>query len=118
MKKIKLSSLILLAILSVYIIEHNISVYNTTFYQGKDGGFFFRIESIVFLSTLLFFIMSSNRKLLKALFGFIIGLISSVISYFLWFNLFSDNGLSFHIISLIIVFATHFSIEYFENKKK
>jgi len=110
-KNIKLIVLILLTAIVVYIIDYKITAHDLDYYYGKDDGFFRRIESICLLSSLFFGVMTKRTWWIQSLIGFIVGILSSIVSYFLWYYLFDDNGLSFHIISCLLSILTFFLIQ-------
>ena len=77
--------MLLLCIIMVVVIlyiDKGISNYDMKFYQGKDNGYFKRIESVVLFSSVFFFIVPRQFRLLQLLKGFFIGIASVIISYF------------------------------------
>lgn len=55
------------------------------FYYGKDDGVIVRVESIIILSGLYFLVLSRQKRILNLLKGFLIGLISTIMTWFLIF---------------------------------
>jgi hypothetical protein len=91
--------LIIMTVVIIYI-DNGIKSYDMKFYLGKDNGYFKRVESIILFSTLFFFIVPRQFSLLQLVKGFITGIASVIISYFLIFALYRpDEGLIFHIFS-------------------
>ena len=98
--------------LVVMLIDYNIKSHNMAFYSGKDNGFFVRIISICLLSAFFYGIMAEKNRLLLLVIGFLAGLLSSIISYGIWFFYLVDYGLSFHIIACIL-FVLIFRVIYY-----
>jgi hypothetical protein len=102
--------LLLCTIMTIVIIyiDNGINSYDMKFYQGKDNGYFKRMESIILFSALFFFIVPRQFKLLQLVKGFITGIASVIIAYFLIsFVLYrSDKGLIFHVFSSLACVIT------------
>jgi drug/metabolite transporter (DMT)-like permease len=119
-RKIKLIVFLIIASAVIFYLNKRIAVYDMRFYSGKDNGFVVRIESICMLSTLFFFMMCKQKRILNSILGFVIGIISSVVCYFVAF-IFIDNsntGLLFHILSCLYFVMVFFLIERRRNKKQ
>ena len=68
-------------ILVSFYIKSQIDAFNMDYYYGKDNGAFVQSESIVIFSFLFFVLISRKNIILRGLLGFVIGIISSIISY-------------------------------------
>ena len=76
------------------------------FYSGKDaGGIGSRILSVCILSALFFLIIAKKNKFVSLIIGFSIGVVSCIISFFLYRDPFYEQGLSFHVLACILVMA-------------
>jgi high-affinity Fe2+/Pb2+ permease len=97
--------------------------YDMRFYTGKDDGYLVRIESICLFSTILFYCLGRKSWLLNIIIGFVVGLIASVIAYFLIsFIYMKDTGLVFHITACLIfivifLFSEHSGRRISQNDK-
>ena len=112
-KKIKIILMLLLVFCVVLVIDNRIYTQDLRFYQGKDNGFSARLISVCLLSALFYSVLTENHKVKMFVFGFVIGLVASISSYFIWFFFFDDYGLSFHVIA-----CTLFIILYFFNESR
>jgi hypothetical protein len=110
--KPKLCALITSIIFIIIYLEFKINT-DLSFHQGKDEGFFIRIESIIILSTIFYFIMAKEKRFLMLLLGFLIGLASVIISYLICLLIvdFRYSGFIFHILSTLIYIRSFFLIE-------
>jgi len=122
---IKIISLIVLSSCVIYYLSNRISAYDLRFYQGKDDGYSMRFYSVVILSTIFFGIVSRKNKLRQIIFGFLVGIITCIISYLFCLNfLYIENysGVTFHIVATIMFIVIFFVFEKFNigygNKKK
>ena len=90
----------------IFYINKGINEYDMRFYQGKDNGYFKRIESIILFSSLFFFIVPRQFRPLRLITGFIIGVAAVVVSYILisgvLHRLLEDDGLVFHVFSTFL----------------
>lgn len=118
MSKIRLVVLVILIIVMsiiIYYINGRISAYDLRFYSGKDDGAFVRLESIVIMSSFFYLFMSKKYRIIQFIGGFFIGLLSGIIGYILvgllLYRVFSDFGLTFHILGCIIFMVIFFLIE-------
>ena len=111
--------IVLITIVIIYI-QWNISTGNPNFHYGKDGGIFRMLESILFLGSTFFIVMSNTKRILFLFLGFLISLISSIIVYLLLsgiivylvpdFKSLYENVL-FHVISCVLFITLFFYIE-------
>ncbi|MGV3460911.1 MAG: hypothetical protein ACO1N9_10715 [Flavobacterium sp.] len=111
---LKLSVFTIITILVIIFIEDIVVALGLRFYQSKDNGAFRRFESVLALITLFLLLMSERRWLLAIPAGFVAGIISSILGFFLlalfsFFEINPDFEISFHIFSCLI-FMTAFYI--------
>lgn len=99
----------------VYYIDHGVRSHDLRFYYGKDTGYFIRIESIVILNTIFFFLMGFEKKkqiINCIILGFIGGVIGLFLSVFCYLLVPSDYyGLTFHETSLLFSFSSYFILK-------
>lgn len=99
----------------VYFIDHGVRSHDLRFYYGKDTGYFIRIESIVILNTIFFFLMGFEKKkqiINCIILGFIGGVIGLFLSFFSYLLVPSDYyGLTFHVTSLLFSFSSYFILK-------
>ena len=57
--------------------------------------------------------MGRRKKGLLSVIGVFVGILSIIVSYFIWFTLFEDGGLSFHIIAVALVVLQFMLFRYF-----
>jgi hypothetical protein len=110
--KLKFGILIAIVISIIIYLEFKINS-NLSFHQGKDQGFFIRIESICFLSTIFYFLMTRKKRFIMTFLGFFIGLFSVIISYLICLLIidFRYSGFIFHLLSSLIYIGNFFWIE-------
>jgi len=89
-------------------------VYNVNYYKaswpfnsflhhhyGKDDGITRQVESVCLLSALYYFVLANRRKLFFLLLGFVVGLLSIILSVRVSYSL-MDNILYCHILACIL----------------
>ncbi|OJX36850.1 MAG: hypothetical protein BGO87_13785 [Flavobacteriia bacterium 40-80] len=101
---IKMLCFYLIYAIVIYVINRAINNYNMQFYKGKDDGFFVRIESILIFSIIFFALTPQKLFFSNFILGFFYGLLCVIIGYFIWFKLFDDDGISFHVLSSVFIF--------------
>lgn len=82
-RKIKITVFLVLLTLVVIFLRDLYKLFDKPFYQGKDNGIFARFEVVVISSALFFFLIARKNNLFNLAIGFIIGILSGIISYFL-----------------------------------
>jgi hypothetical protein len=96
---------VIMAVVILYI-DKGINDFDMKFYQGKDNGYFKRIESVVLFSSLFFFIVPRQFRFLQLVKGFVAGVASVIISYILisvmLYSVMPDEGLIFHVFSSFV----------------
>ncbi|MNK15590.1 hypothetical protein D3C87_337360 [compost metagenome] len=96
-------------------IDNGIKAYDLDFYSGKDDGYFIRFESIIILNTIFYILMAIWRKpkltvyLKQAGLGFVIAIVVGLIGYLVTLSV-NDNGLTYHILVIIICYCSCFVI--------
>lgn len=113
MKGFKILLMLILTTAVVIWLDTKINEYDLNYYQGKDNGFSVRFYSICMLSSLFFVLMSRRKRGLLSVIGVFVGILSIIVSYFIWFMLFEDRGLSFHIIACVLVALQFMLFRYF-----
>jgi hypothetical protein len=85
------------------------------FYYGKDDGIIVRVESIIILSGLYFLVLSRQKIILNLLKGFLIGFISTILTWFLILMLtsgFTDKSdLIFHFSACVVSILLFLKLE-------
>ena len=112
-RPIKLILFIILTLTIIIFLNAKIDNNDLRFYFGKDDGYIARLESICLLAALFFCIMSRHRKLLRTFVGFLVGLFSGLICYFL-IVVWLDNkftGLVYHFLSCALFILFFYFIE-------
>lgn len=61
---------------TILFLNHKIET-DISYHAGKDGGYFKRLESVIILSILFYFIISKRKRILYGFIGFVISIISS-----------------------------------------
>lgn len=98
--------------LIVFFLNYKIKT-DISYHAGKDGGYFKRLESVIVLSVLFYFVISKRLHLLYGFIGFIISIFSSflglLIGGILQATLFGDTIM--HLIVFGISYLSFFGIE-------
>lgn len=112
-RKIKIIVFLALLLLIVIFLRDLYKLFDTPFYQGKDDGIFARFEVVVISSTLFFFFIARKNRIFNLAIGFIVGLFSGIISYFLAVFIPSNTffDFSYHIIATSFYIIAFFQIE-------
>ncbi len=100
--KIKIIVMLVIICLVVWWLNNRIYEGDLSFYVSKDNGFTNRFISVCILSALFYSTITKKYRLKLFGIGFLVGFLSSIISYLIWFFFFEDYGLSFHIIACIL----------------
>ena len=101
---IKTTILILIISYVVYNVNyHTTWIFNSFLHHhyGKDNGISRQIQSACILSALFYFVLATSKKILFLLIGFVIGLLSIILSIIIGYR-FVDNNLFPHILSCVI----------------
>jgi uncharacterized membrane protein YfcA len=119
-RKIKIIVFLVLLSLVVIFLRDLYKLFDKPFYQGKDDGIFARFQVIVISSALFFFFITRKNRIFNLAIGFIIGIFSGVISYFLAFFIPSNSFFDFlyHIIATSLFIIAFFQVEKFYTPKK
>ena len=118
----KINIIVFLVLLSLVVIflRDLYKLCDKPFYQGKDDGIFARFQVIVISSALFFFFITRKNRIFNLAIGFIIGIFSGIISYFLAVFIPSNTffDFSYHIIATSLFIIAFFQIEkHFASKK-
>lgn len=73
--------LILVNLGVVLYIDYRINLLDLNYYNGKDGGLIVRFQVTIAMSVIYFFVMSKKNKIIFAIYGFLVGILSMVICY-------------------------------------
>jgi len=119
-RKIKIIVFLVLLSLVVIFLSDLYKLFDKPFYQGKDDGIFARFQVIVISSALFFFFITRKNRIFNLAIGFIIGIFSGVISYFLAVFIPSNSFFDFlyHIIATSLFIIAFFEVEKFYIQKK
>jgi len=119
-RKIKIIVFLVLLSLVVIFLRDLYKLFDKPFYQGKDNGIFARFQVIVISSALFFFFITRKNRIFNLAIGFIIGIFSGVISYFLAVFIPSNSffDFSYHIIATSLFIIAFFQVEKFYIQKK
>ena len=114
-RMLKFALFLILISIIIYCLNDKIENYDMRYYSGKDNGAFVRIYSITILSSLFYLIMSIKFRIIQLIKGFFIGFFSSIVSYILvglfLHKIFSNFGLTFHVLGCLIFILIFFMIE-------
>jgi hypothetical protein len=121
-RKVKLYVLTIIMTIIIFYFDFKISTYDMRFYSGKDDGLFIVFESIVIFSTIFFFIMSEQKRILNILIGLFIGIFMGILTYViiaLTLGKYLNNMiLVYHIIAFLLCIKLFFVIEKLLTKSK
>jgi hypothetical protein len=121
-RKVKLYVLTIIMAIIIFYFDFKISTYDMRFYSGKDDGLFIVFESIVIFSTIFFFIMSEQKRILNILIGLFIGIFMGILTYViiaLTLGKYLNNMiLVYHIIAFLLCIKLFFVIEKLLTKSK
>jgi|GEM_PF-981322 len=111
----KLTRLILFLVLmglTIWYLSIRISSYDLRFYSGKDNGYSVRLVSICVLSSIFWALMPDRGSIKYGLAGFVIGIASAFIAYFLMvsFEENATNQIIFHVLACFIFMITFYLI--------
>ncbi|MCB0852662.1 MAG: hypothetical protein KDD63_10585 [Bacteroidetes bacterium] len=89
------------------------------FYYGKDNGYFVRRLSICILSSIFWGLMANKRVVYQMIIGFVIGLISGILAYFLMLKIDenADMQVAFHVVGCTIFIILFFLSEFLNSWK-
>jgi hypothetical protein len=113
--KLKIFTMVIIIFSVVFWIDNRIENQDMLFYSGKDNGFFARFISVTLLSAVFYYVMAKRQKWLMFIVGFFVGLISSLISYGIWFIYLDDFGLSCQIIACFLFVFIYLLVKYFNS---
>ena len=106
----------------IFYFDFKISTYDMRFYAGKDDGLFIVFDSIVIFSTIFFFIMSEQKRILNIFIGFFTGIFTGILSYIiiaLTIGKFLNNMICvYHMIAFLLCVKLFFVIEKLLIKSK
>lgn len=94
-------------------VNREIESYNMDYYLGKDNGAFFQLKSICLFGILFFLLFSKRKKLLNALLGLGLSIITAISIYIL-----IGSGLLFPVLSSLVLMLLFLAIEYFVKVKQ
>lgn len=101
--------LILMNLIVIFYIDYKINLPDLDYYHGKDGGIIVRFQITIVMSVIYFFIMSKKNKIIYAIYGLIIGILSMVICYLTLAKFTKLNDVFYQLIATIIfISAFHF----------
>ena len=109
---VKTVSLIIIISYIVYNVNYETSWPSNSFLHhayGKDDFISRRLESVCTLSALFYFVLATKRKILFLLLGFVLGLLSFILSFYLFFRL-TDNDLFPHIFAFALSIGLYYVI--------
>ena len=95
-----------------FYIKSQIDAFNIDYYHSKDNGAFVQFESIIIFSFLFFILISTEKRIMYGIAGIIIGIISSIICYLLFFT-----EVTFPITASLIVMLSFYLIKYLSKLK-
>ncbi|MCW2119593.1 hypothetical protein [Flavobacterium sp. 7A] len=116
-RKIIFILFIIVAVAATIYLESRINAFDLRFYHGKDGGAIAEFELVCFLSSLFFVVMNKGNLIIKALIGFVLGIVIGVVSY-LAVAYFGASNVVFIIVSCILFITTFFALEKWKLNKE
>ena len=127
---IKIIFFTIISILVIIYIDNGIRSFDLRFYSSKDNGYVVRLESICLLSSLFFLLMTRHQRIKStvkdyilniinylyiSILGFIIGIVSSIVSYVFISMLPGadtvNKGLIFHLLAITLFIVAFYALD-------
>ncbi|TPG33299.1 hypothetical protein EAH81_24550 [Flavobacterium pectinovorum] len=82
-----------------------------SYHSGKDGGMLTGLQMIVILSSIYFLVLSKRNKIIFLFVGFMIGVLSFLISYFVAYGFLNYDDIYCYLFAMIIFIVSFHLIE-------
>ena len=109
-KKALILLLILINISVIFYINFKIET-DISYHSGKDGGIFSGFKMIILLSSIYFLVLTKHNKFIFFIIGFLIGIVSFLVSYFAVFWIFNSSDIYFYLLAMLLFVLSFHLIE-------
>ena len=109
-KKALILLLILINISVIFYINFKIET-DISYHSGKDGGIFSGFKMIILLSSIYFLVLTKHNKFIFFIIGFLIGIVSFIVSYFAIFWISNSSDIYFYLLAMLLFVLSFHLIE-------
>ena len=109
-KKALILLLILINISIIFYINFKIET-DISYHSGKDGGIFSGFKMIILLSSIYFLVLTKHNKFIFFIIGFLIGIVSFIVSYFAIFWISNSSDIYFYLLAMLLFVLSFHLIE-------
>lgn len=109
-KKALILLLILINISVIFYINFKIET-DISYHSGKHGGIFSGFKMIILLSSIYFLVLTKHNKFIFFIIGFLIGIVSFLVSYFAVFWIFNSSDIYFYLLAMLLFVLSFHLIE-------
>ncbi|KIO52113.1 hypothetical protein IW18_13350 [Flavobacterium hibernum] len=109
-KKALILLLILINISIIFYINFKIET-DISYHSGKDGGIFSGFKMIILLSSIYFLVLTKHNKFIFFIIGFLIGIVSFLVSYFAVFWISNSSDIYFYLLAMLLFVLSFHLIE-------
>jgi len=109
-KKALILLLILINISVIFYINFKIET-DISYHSGKDGGIFSGFKMIILLSSIYFLVLTKHNKFIFFIIGFLIGIVSFLVSYFAVFWISNSSDIYFYLLAMLLFVLSFHLIE-------
>ncbi|PTT02908.1 hypothetical protein DBR27_10750, partial [Flavobacterium sp. HMWF030] len=82
-----------------------------SYHSGKDGGIFSGFKMIILLSSIYFLVLTKHNKFIFFIIGFLIGIVSFLVSYFAVFWISNSSDIYFYLLAMLLFVLSFHLIE-------
>ena len=109
-KKALILLLILINISVIFYINFKIET-DISYHSGKHGGIFSGFKMIILLSSIYFLVLTKHNKFIFFIIGFLIGIVSFLVSYFAVFWISNSSDIYFYLLAMLLFVLSFHLIE-------
>ena len=109
-KKALILLLILINIGVIFYVNFKIET-DISYHSGKDGGIFSGFKMIILLSSIYFLVLTKHNKFIFFIIGFLIGIVSFIVSYFAIFWISNSSDIYFYLLAMLLFVLSFHLIE-------
>ena len=109
-KKALILLLILINIGVIFYVNFKIET-DISYHSGKDGGIFSGFKMIILLSSIYFLVLTKHNKFIFFIIGFLIGIVSFLVSYFAVFWISNSSDIYFYLLAMLLFVLSFHLIE-------
>lgn len=109
-KKALILLLILIYIGVIFYVNFKIET-DISYHSGKDGGIFSGFKMIILLSSIYFLVLTKHNKFIFFIIGFLIGIVSFIVSYFAIFWISNSSDIYFYLLAMLLFVLSFHLIE-------